>query len=102
MIVGVGADIVDTGRISRSLNRFGDRFVAKILASDEIRVHLTGMQAAAYLARQFAAKEAVSKALGSGMKNGVHFRNIRVLRKKAGHPLSCWMEAPWLEQIPCR
>ncbi len=87
MIVGVGVDMVDTRRISRSLDRFGDRFVRKILASNEIRPHLSGIQAAAYLARQFAAKEAVSKALGSGMKSGVHFRNIRVLRAESGAPI---------------
>mgnify|MGYP001425474677 CR=1 FL=1 len=86
MIVGVGADIVDVRRVQRSLTRFGDRFTDKILCAGERRP-LRGGQLAAYLARQFSAKEAVSKALGTGMRSGVHFRNIEIVRKESGAPL---------------
>ncbi len=86
MIIGIGIDIVDTNRIVRSLEKWGDRFQKKILHEDEMREHETTSIAAAYLSRQFAAKEAVSKALGTGMKAGVHFADIRVLRKKGGAP----------------
>ena len=86
MIVGVGTDIVDVARIEKTLTRFGRRFSNKILCVEEIRPALKGQQAAAYLARQFAAKEAVSKVLGTGMRRGVHFRTIRVLRNAAGEP----------------
>lgn len=83
MIVGVGTDICDIRRISRSLEKFGDRFVGRILLQQELRSSIT----AAYLARQFAAKEAVSKTLGTGMRNGVHFKNIQVLRSSSGQPI---------------
>ena len=86
MIVGVGTDIVSIRRIQRSLTRFGRRFTDKILSASEHR-SLSGSQLAAYLGRQFSAKEAVSKALGTGMRSGVHFRNIEIVRKESGAPL---------------
>ena len=86
MIVGVGTDIVDVRRIQRSLTRFGGRFIDKVLCSGERR-SLSGSRLAAYLAGQFSAKEAVSKALGTGMRSGVHFRNIEIVRKESGAPL---------------
>jgi holo-[acyl-carrier protein] synthase len=86
VIVGVGTDIVSIRRIQRSLARFGHRFTDKILCVSEERP-LSGSQLAAYLGRQFSAKEAVSKALGTGMRSGVHFRNIEIVRKESGAPL---------------
>lgn len=86
MIIGIGTDIVDIRRIQRSLTRFGERFTDKILCTAEQRL-LTGSRLAAYVARQFAAKEAVSKALGTGMSRGVHFRNIEIARMESGAPL---------------
>jgi holo-[acyl-carrier protein] synthase len=86
MIVGIGTDIVEVRRIQRSLNRFGERFANRILCAGERR-SLEGGRLAAYLARQFSAKEAVSKALGTGMRNGVHFRNIEIARRESGAPL---------------
>ena len=86
MIVGVGTDIVSIRRIQRSLARFGRRLTDKILCASEHR-SLSGSQLAAYLGRQFSAKEAVSKALGTGMRSGVHFRNIEIVRKGSGAPL---------------
>ena len=86
MIVGVGTDIVDVRRIQKALTRFGERFTDKVLCPDEHR-SLSGSRLAAYLARQFSAKEAVSKALGTGMRSGVHFRNIEIVRKEGGAPL---------------
>ena len=86
MIVGIGTDIVEVRRIEKSLARFGERFADKILCPAEHR-SLTGQRLVAYLARQFSAKEAVSKALGTGMRNGVHFRNIEIARRSGGAPL---------------
>ena len=86
MILGVGIDIVDVRRIQRSLTRFGERFTDKVLCARERR-SLSGRRLAAYLARQFSAKEAVSKALGTGMRSGVHFRNIEIVREESGAPL---------------
>ena len=70
MIRSVGVDLVDTRRIAGSIERFGDRFVHRILAEEERRPTLTGSRLAAYVARQFAAKEAISKTLGTGIETG--------------------------------
>ena len=88
MIVGTGIDIVRIERIEDSLGRWGDKFAAKILTSDEFRKFSgIGTGKAGYLARQFAAKEAVSKALGTGMRAGIHFSQIEIDRKPSGAPL---------------
>ena len=86
MILGVGTDLVETRRIALVLERFGDRFVRRLLAEEEIRQDCAGPALAAYLARQFAAKEAISKALGTGMGEGVYFRALPVLRDNRGAP----------------
>jgi holo-[acyl-carrier protein] synthase len=86
MIIGVGTDIVDVRRIQKTLTRYGKRFTGKVLCAGERR-SLSGSPLAAYLARQFSAKEAVSKALGTGMRSGVHFKNIEIARKRSGDPL---------------
>lgn len=88
-ISGIGVDIVDIRRITRSVSRFGSRLEKRILAGSELeRIETTmPLQArAAYLARQFAAKEAVSKALGTGMRQGISFSQIQVLRRTSGAP----------------
>ena len=85
MILGIGVDLVDVSRMHRSLARFGDRLLAKLLSARELEL-MPGNDSAPWLARQFAAKEAVSKALGTGMKAGVHFRQIEVLRRQTGAP----------------
>ena len=86
MIIGVGVDIVDVNRIGKLVSRFGDRFLKKILSQPETRLGLTEHQLTIYVAKQFAAKEAVSKALGIGMRGGVSFRAIQVLRNRYGAP----------------
>jgi holo-[acyl-carrier protein] synthase len=86
VIVGTGVDIVDIRRIENSINRFSERFIRRILNDDEVRDSLEGKRLAGYVARQFAAKEAVSKALGTGMRSGVYFGNILVLRNEFGAP----------------
>lgn len=81
-IVSVGVDLCRRDRIERVLARFGDRFVRRILDDSERREGAD----AAYLCRQFAGKEAVAKALGTGLGAGVAFSQIRVLRKRGGAP----------------
>jgi holo-[acyl-carrier protein] synthase len=86
MIFGVGTDIVEIARIARALDRWQERFAAKILSDDEINFFGNRVLNPGLIARQFAAKEAVSKALQTGMRKGVHFRNIVVLRASTGAP----------------
>ena len=90
MIAGIGTDIVDVRRIERLLQRFGMKFQHRILEDDEIREAAgkhPNKHLSAYLARQFAAKEAVAKALGTGMRDGVTFRGIRIYRDEQGAPV---------------
>jgi holo-[acyl-carrier protein] synthase len=85
MIKGVGTDLVDVARIQRSLDRFGERFARKILSETEL-AKFAKQPTASFLAKRFAAKEAVSKALGTGMRAGVHFSMIEVGHKSSGQP----------------
>lgn len=87
MIVGIGVDIVEISRIRRSLARYGDRFTDKILTDAEKAWFREATDQGAWLAKRFAVKEAVAKALGTGMRRGVHFRQMVVGRKKSGAPV---------------
>ena len=88
MIKGIGTDLTDRRRIQRAYDRFGDRFVAKVLGTTELKVFQSmgdGKQVA-YLAKQFAAKEAVVKALGTGFSQGIALRQIEITRRSTGAP----------------
>lgn len=84
MIVGLGIDVIELDRIRRSLERFGDRFLARILTPFE-RDSLRG-DVPAFAAARFAAKEAASKALGTGFRRGVSFQSIEVVDLASGKP----------------
>ena len=86
MIIGVGTDLVEVKRVERAIKRFGERFVRKILCVSEYRCY-SNDRIAAYVARQFSAKEAVSKALGTGMSGGINFHNIEIIREESGAPV---------------
>ncbi len=86
MIFGIGVDIVEVTRIDRSYARFGDRFAGKILTPKELDRFQQSRHKVAYLAKRFAAKEAVAKALGTGMRQGVRFTGIEVLNEASGAP----------------
>ena len=89
MIKGIGTDLTDQRRIQRAFNRFGDRFVAKVLCISEIDVFRSmssDRKRVAYLAKQFAAKEAVVKALGTGFSRGITMRQIEIKRQSTGAP----------------
>lgn len=86
MIRGIGVDIVSTPRIRRAVTRWGGRFATRILSAREQDVFANRLNDPAFLGRQFAAKEAVSKALGTGMRRGVHFCSIEVFRDADGAP----------------
>lgn len=86
MIVGIGVDLVEIERIRRSLVRFGDRFAQKVLSSREMELFSQRGRDPAWLAKRFAAKEAAAKALGTGMRRGVHFSQITIERSGGGPP----------------
>ena len=86
-IHGIGADIVEIGRMARNLERFGERFARRILAASELEAYARSPRKAAYLARRFAAKEATAKALGTGFRDGLSLRHIAVEHDSAGRPL---------------
>ncbi|MGI9322609.1 MAG: holo-ACP synthase [Pseudomonadales bacterium] len=86
MILGLGVDLVDVRRIQKALDRWQDKFPAKVLAPEELKFFGARSAEPALLAKQFAAKEAVAKALGTGLK-GVALRDIHVLRRKGGMPV---------------
>src|ERR687894_2559971 len=86
MILGIGSDLCDIRRIEKSLERFGDRFTHRIYTEGE-RARSDGRAARApSYARRFAAKEACSKALGTGMSEGVFWRDMEVVNLAGGQP----------------
>jgi len=87
MIKGVGTDLVRTSRISASLERWGERFANKILSPVEMTEFRSARDQVNFLSKRFAAKEAVAKALGTGMRGGVHFSSIEVAHKPSGAPV---------------
>ena len=86
MILGVGIDIIEVGRIRRSYEKFGERFVNRILHPAEIAYCLTHKSPAPFIAARFAAKEAISKAFGTGIGAQLGWQDMEVGRKKSGEP----------------
>jgi holo-[acyl-carrier protein] synthase len=86
LIVGLGSDLCDIRRIDKSLQRFGERFVARLYTGVErARSERKADRAASY-AKRFAAKEACAKALGTGMRHGVFWRDMGVVNLRSGQP----------------
>jgi len=86
MIIGLGSDIIEVARIERTLARFGERFVARVFTDVERRKSERRAMRAASYAKRFAAKEACSKALGTGFRRGVFFRDMGVVNLPSGQP----------------
>ena len=87
MIIGVGTDIVEVDRIRKAFSRRPEKFRKKILAAEEIEITPVSREIE-YLAKRFAAKEAISKVLGTGMQFGVSFGDILILTDlETGQPL---------------
>ena len=86
MIIGIGSDLVDIRRIESSLERFGDRFIKRIFTEIEQKRSEGRAARAASYAKRFAAKEACSKALGTGLRRGVFWRDMGVVNQKGGQP----------------
>ncbi len=86
MILGIGSDLIDIRRIEKSLERYGERFVARIFTEVEKAKSERRKARAASYAKRFAAKEACSKALGSGISEGVFWRDMGVVNLPSGKP----------------
>ena len=87
MIFGIGTDIVEIKRIKTMTSL--DKFASKILSHNEKEFYdsLTNQKQIKYISKQFAAKEAIAKAIGTGIRNDTHFKNIERLRDKNGTPI---------------
>lgn len=86
MIVGMGSDLVDVRRIERMIVRYGERFLDRIFTAEErARSDGRARRAESY-AKRFAAKEACAKALGTGFRAGVFFRDLGVINLRGGRP----------------
>ena len=86
MIIGIGSDLCDIRRIERSLERFGERFTHRVFTDGERHKCDGRATRAGSYARRFAAKEACSKALGTGMRAGVFWRDMEVVNLPGGKP----------------
>ena len=87
MIYGVGNDVVEIGRIERALERFGARFARRVLCESELRRFGGHVKPAAYLAKRFAAKEAFTKALGTGIHAPANWHGMWVTNLPSGKPV---------------
>jgi holo-[acyl-carrier protein] synthase len=86
MIIGLGSDLIDIRRVEKSIERFGERFLSRIFTDLEREKSDKRAQRAASYAKRFAAKEACAKALGTGLRRGVFWRDMGVVNLPGGKP----------------
>ena len=85
-IIGIGIDLVDCNRIQNSIERFGDRFLKRVFTAGEIAYSNSMKFPARHFAARFAAKEALSKAFGTGIGKSMGWRDLDVQKKESGEP----------------
>jgi holo-[acyl-carrier protein] synthase len=86
MIIGLGSDLIDIRRVEKTLDRFGSRFINRVFTEVEQRKSERRVARAATYAKRFAAKEACAKALGTGFRDGVFWRDMGVVNLASGQP----------------
>ena len=86
-IIGIGTDITECLRIARMIERHGEAFIARVYTPEEIRYCQSRKQSTQHFTGRWAAKEAVLKALGTGWRRGISWRDIEVLNETGGKPL---------------
>lgn len=86
MIIGLGSDLIDIRRIEKTLARYGERFIGRLYTEVERKKSEARAQRAASYAKRFAAKEACAKALGTGLRKGVFWRDMGVVNLPGGKP----------------
>jgi len=91
VIVGIGVDIAETARVEKLSAKFGQRFARRILTTDELLEFDRRKHSSSYLATRFAAKEAVAKALGTGIGEQLGFHSIQIDNDEKGKPLLRFM-----------
>ena len=87
MIIGIGVDIAEIARVDALKQKFGDRFARRVLTDDELEEYRRRDQSSSFLASRFAAKEAVAKALGTGIGKEFGFQSVTIERDPLGKPL---------------
>lgn len=90
MILGTGIDIVEVARIRDMIEKFGDRFLRRILHPAEIAYCQSYREAAPVIAGRFAAKEAIAKAFGTGIGSQLRWHDMEIGRKASGEPFVIW------------
>ena len=86
MIIGLGNDVIDIRRVERTIERYGERFLSRVFTEIERRKSDNRAGRAASYAKRFAAKEACAKALGTGFRQGVFWRDVGVVNLPSGRP----------------
>lgn len=86
MIYGIGIDVIEPGRVARLLDKYGERFARRVLTSLEWPAYERAARPALFLANRFAAKEAFSKAMGTGFRYPVTLQCISVIQNRVGKP----------------
>ncbi len=86
MILGLGVDLIETSRIQTSLDRFGERFIQRLFLPGEIEYCQQMKFPARHFAARFAAKEAISKAFGTGIGRSLGWKDIEICRRDTGQP----------------
>ncbi|MGK2923804.1 MAG: holo-ACP synthase [Methyloceanibacter sp.] len=86
MILGLGNDIIDIRRVEKTIERYGERFLTRVFTDTERRKSDRRSLRAASYAKRFAAKEACAKALGTGFRHGVYWRDMGVVNLPSGRP----------------
>ena len=92
MIFGVGTDICELSRVQNTYDRFGERFVDRLLMDEERALFESNKRPVRFLAMRFAAKEAVVKAMGTGFSHGMWIRDVGIVANDWGRPLVIWSE----------
>ena len=93
MILGIGIDIIEVARIQASYEKFGERFLKRILHPNEISYCLSHREPGPFLAARFSAKEAISKAFGTGIGAQLSWQDMEVGRRESGEPFVILHEA---------
>ena len=87
MIFGIGTDIVSVKRMQENIDKFGDKFAKRILSDEELEEYNRYTEPSRLLAKRFAAKEAASKAMGTGFRDGITLKQIFITHDSLGKPI---------------